>query len=258
MNPTARIEKIALHRYQLQPKRLSAAAAITSGADAPARRYMLDPGGYDTRIVRSPDMEVLLRAYVTRRVVCAGRLLMLFAHLRNGLADQPVPGLPPAGQWAVEPCGAVVQLTPSVGGAGYTQACHTAPTQLTLAGHFPWTLARSSALKQEFLTWFGDIYVMPDTVNQTDSLIEREGDAGLANRRLFADAVHEVLRGGQPMDVLEATMGVLSARIAASPEYLCNGPNRDWVLGVYLTALPPGVALAQRALANYGVELGGF
>jgi len=46
-------------------------------------------------------------------------------------------------------------------GEGYSQACHTAPCQVLVAGHYPWTLARSVALKREFVTCFGDIYVMP-------------------------------------------------------------------------------------------------
>jgi len=88
-------------------------------------------------------------------------------------------------------------------------------------GHYPWTLARSLALKQEFVTCFGDIYVMPDTVNETDSFIERAAPSGLDNRGLFATAVASVLNEGRPpIDVLPTYLEQLRERIAVCAEYL--------------------------------------
>ena len=50
------------------------------------------------------------------------------------------------------------------------------------------------ALKREFVTCFGELYVMHDTVNWTDSFIQRAAPTGLDNRGLFATAVAS-LRG---------------------------------------------------------------
>lgn len=187
-----RIRKIALHRYELNAKRLQAATKLDAGKPLD-RRFVLDSTGQNSKIVRTPDMDLLLCAYVTRRVVCAGRLLVLFGWLRKEAQDKS-PVRQPVKHWSVTTTGAVVQLTNSVGGEGYTQACHTSPCQVLVAGHYPWTLARSVALKQEFVTWFGDIYVMPDTVNEADSFIERAAPTGLDSRGQFATAVAS-LRG---------------------------------------------------------------
>lgn len=65
---------------------------------------------------------------------------------------------------------------------------------MLVAGHYPWTLARSVAVKKELVTCFGDIYVMPDTVNEADSFIERAAPTGLDSRGQFATAVAS-LRG---------------------------------------------------------------
>lgn len=249
-----RIRKIALHRYGVNAARLQAATKLDA-RKPPDRRFVLDSTGQNTKIVRTPDMELLLCAYVTRRVVCAGRLLVLFGRLRKEAHEKsPVPQ--PVKQWSVTTAGAVVQVANSVGGDGYTQACHTSPCQVLVAGHYPWTLARSVALKQEFVTWFGDIYVMPDTVNETDSFIEHAAPAGLDNRGLFANAVASVLNEGQPpIDVLPPYLEQLRERIAVCAEYLFDGIHRDWVLGVYVKTLAAALPLAQRELPLYTASL---
>lgn len=249
-----RIRKIALHRYELNAKRLQAATKLDAGKPLD-RRFVLDSTGQNSKIVRTPDMDLLLCAYVTRRVVCAGRLLVLFGWLRKEAQDKS-PVRQPVKHWSVTTTGAVVQLTNSVGGEGYTQACHTSPCQVLVAGHYPWTLARSVALKQEFVTWFGDIYVMPDTVNETDSFIEHAAPTGLDNRGLFATAVASVLNEGRPpIDVLPTYLEQLRQRVAVCAEYLFDGVHKDWVLGVYVQTLATALPLAQRELPLYTASL---
>jgi hypothetical protein len=249
-----RIRKIALHRYGVDAKRLQAATNLDAKKPRD-RRFVIDSTGQNTKIVRTPDMDLLLCAYVTRRVVCAGRLLVLFGRLRKEAQDKsPVPQ--PVKQWSVTTTSAVVQVANSVGGEGYTQACHTAPCQVLVAGHYPWTLARSLALKQEFVTCFGDIYVMPDTVNETDSFIERPAPTGLDNRGLFATAVASVLNEGRlPIDVLPGYLEQLRERIAVCSEYLFDGVHKDWVLGVYVQTLATALPLAQLELPLYAASL---
>jgi len=150
----------------------------------------------------------------------------------------------------------VVQVVTSVGGEGYAQACHTSPCQVLLLGHYPWNLARSVAQKQEFVTCFGDIYVMPDTVNETDNFIERAAPTGLDNRGLFATAVASVLNEGRPpIEVLPTYHEQLRERIAVCAEYLFDGVHMDWVLGVYLRTLATALPLAQRELPLYAAGL---
>lgn len=249
-----RIRKIALHRYSVNVRRLQAATKLDAKAP-PDRRFVLDSTGLNTKIVRTPDMDILLRAYVTRRVVCAGRLLVLFGRLREEAKTRsPLPQ--PVKQWSVTPTGAVVQVASSVGGKGYTQACHTAPCQVLLAGHYPWTLAHSVGLKQEFVACFGDIYVMPDTVNETDSFIEEAAPAGLDNRGLFASAVASVLNEGRPpIEELPTYLERLRERISVCAEYLFDGVHKDWVLGGYVQALATALPLAQRELPLYTAGL---
>jgi hypothetical protein len=112
------------------------------------------------------------------------------------------------------------------------------------------------ALKQEFATCFGDIYVMPDTVNETDSFIERAAPTGLDNRGLFATAVASVLNEGRPpIDVLPIYLEQLRERIAVCAEYLFDGVHKDWVLGVYVQTLTTALPLAQRELPLYSASL---
>jgi hypothetical protein len=245
----ARIEKIALHCYDIDPKRLSAATRLHTSQPLD-RRFVLDTRGQRTRIVRSDSMEVLLRAYVTRRAMCTGRLLVLFERLREEVRSQPASKTAKAlSQWQVSSTGAVVQLATSVGGEGFTQAAHTAPCQILVAGHYPWTWAADAALKHEFVTWFSDIYVMPDLVNETDSFIERESPGGLDNRGLFAQAVSSVLkREATPWEALQTQLAALRARIATSPEYLFDGVHKDWVLGVYLESLNSALPMVKKVL----------
>lgn len=243
-----RIERISLLRQDTSGMRLGKALSLVAGrADA---RLQLDSTGLRTKILGSPDLEIQLRGYVTRRVICAGRLLCLLQLLREPAGHLPKLGAVPA-RWSVEHTGAVVQLTTSIGRRGFTQACHTAPAHLLVHGHHPWTLARPPLLKIELVAWFADIYLMPDTVNETDSYIE----AQLDNRGLFVEAAAQVLQGVAPLDALAHHMTTLAQRIAACDEYLRHAPHKDWTLGVHLHAIGPALALAGKALPAYVQEL---
>ena len=69
-------------------------------------------------------MDLLQCASITRRAVCAGRLLVLFGRLREKATDKsPVPQ--PVKQWSVTTTSAAVQVAKFRWGEGYSQACHT-------------------------------------------------------------------------------------------------------------------------------------
>jgi hypothetical protein len=245
---TDRIAEIAFHRYEIDERRM--AAAIELRGDAAARhskRFMLDPDGTRTKIKRSPSMDILVRAYVTRRMAVAARLLVLFEALRVERSANA----PAAFDWQPTLTGAIVQLTRSVGGADYTQAAHTAAGQVYLRRHPPWHWAQAAGLKAEFVRWFADIFVVPDTINETDTYID--SDSAVANRDLFVRAVKTVLNDGtDPLATFRVYTRVLASRIAHCPEYLRFAPEApDWALGIYREVTYRAPATVQRQLEPY-------
>ena len=139
-----RIAEIAFHRYNIAPQVLRRATNLRrTSSSTDFGRFILDKNGSRTKIKRSSEMELLIRAYVTRRIVVAGRLMILFKHLRDQEISNNSYKNP--SHWNLEIVGAAVQLTRSVGSDGYTHAAHTAPGQVIINDNYPWTIAKKYA-----------------------------------------------------------------------------------------------------------------
>jgi hypothetical protein len=244
------IEEIAFHRYSIAVSRLDKAI---SSCKVGGSREILDTTAYNSKIKRSPNMEILIRAYVSRRMVVAGRLMILFKRLCEQNTHNS-----PLQNWILELKGAVTQLCISYGGSeNSTQAAHTSPGQVTIDKQLPWNFTKSTELKRELVRWFGDIYVVPMLVNDTDSYLDDTGDMNnpkhdVRNGELFLLALNAITKGLDPLHVFDFYCQRLAARISKCEEYLRFAPQSpDYVLGIYLDVIEYSPSNLVKGLEQY-------
>lgn len=240
--------QIAVHRYRLSDAQLDRALKVRPDPTR-ERRLILDSTGLETKIVRTADMALLLRGYVLRRMMTAGRLLVCFDDLHDEVRARPILGKP-VEHVRIAIGGTDFQRTGAVGRGEYDAACHTAPCQILVEGDYPSHWTRSRALQRRFVESFADTYQMPTTVNHYDTLIDRGAIDGAT---LFLGAVGLVMNhGASPLEVLRMYADRLREAIERMPEMRQHHPS--WVLSRYVEALDDATELIVNALLHEGAS----